>query len=546
MAMSQRAKGLLAGVLALAAAIPSSAAPPSVDDMLAFKPYQKGVLYSTPAASEKAACKVELVQGASKGASGWVLRDPNGRLLRKFFDNNGDKYPDQWSYYKDGVEVYRELDTNFNGARDTYVWLNSGGMKIGLDRDEKDGIIDYWQALSIEELSQEVVKALATKDVRILQPLLASEEELKAIGLPAADVARIATAQKQLQAKFQALCTKMSHINEGTQWLHTETSAPARIPSDATGGKRDILWHSRAMLVCETAGKADVLQLGELVLIGEAWKLLDVPGPGEQEVVVGDPAGASKTAPPGDPMVQEILKRIAELDKAAPSYVGVGVNPAVAAYHLQRADMLEQILGRVPAAEAGPWVRQLADSLSTAVQASPASDSRAFDRLVKLAEKTAKEGPGSDLAAYVSFRELTSDYSRAVQEARNAKAMVDAQGRHVERLARFVAAYPKAEETADALLQLGMIHEFQGKEADAQRWYEQLVRTHASAPQAAKAAGALRRIHLEGKPWELGGPVVSLNGSPWTVDRIRGKPAVIYYWAEWCQSAAADWHHSAQ
>lgn len=540
MAKSHGTKGLLAGLVAVAWGVPVLAAPPSVDDMLAFRPYQRGVVISTPTAAEKASCKVELMQGSAKGTSGWVLRDPNGRLLRKFFDTNGDRVPDQWSYYKDGVEVYRELDTNFNGNRDTYMWLNSGGMKIGIDRDEKDGIIDTWQAISVEELSQEVVKALTARDFKTLQALLVSEDDLKALGLPAAEIQRITAVQKQTPAKFQATCGKLSHLNENTRWLHVETAAPSRLPADATGAKRDILMHYRALVLIETGNKADMIQLGEMILVGEAWKLIDAPVLGDQEAAPADSIAGGTAPMPSDPMVQEMLKRVAELDKSAPSYAGMGVNPAVANYHLQRADLLEQIVARLSEAEAGQWIKQLADSLSTAVQASPSSDSRAYDRLLKLAEKTAKDRPGSDVAAYVAFRELTSDYSRAVSEAKNAKAMLDTQSRHVERLARFVAAYPKADDAADALLQLGMISEFQGKEQDAQKWYEQLVRTHGSSPQAVKAAGALRRMTLEGKPWEIGGQVTSLNGVPFSMDKLRGKVVVVYYWADWCQSAPAD------
>jgi thiol-disulfide isomerase/thioredoxin len=512
-----------------------------VDDILAFKPYQKGVVVSTPTAAEKASCKVELVQGQAKGSSGWVLKDANGRLLRKFFDSNGDKYPDQWSYYKDGIEVYRELDTNFNGSRDTYMWLNTAGMKIGLDRDEKDGIIDHWQALSIEELSQEVVKAVGAKDFKALQALMVSEDELKTMGTPAAEMARIAGLQKQAQAKFQATCTKLSNLNETTRWLHVETGSPSRLLAETTGMKRDVLMYYRAMIVCETGNKADMIQLGEIVQVGEAWKLIDAPLPGDQEAPLPDHLATSgRTTTPADSATQEVLKRIADLDMTAPSYPGIGPNAAVASYHLQRADMLEQVIARAPEAEVGQWIRQLADSLSTAVQASAPGETKAYDRLLKLAEKTAKERAGSDIAAYVAFRELTSDYSRAVAEAKTAKAMLDTQTKHMERLAKFVAAYPKGDDSADALLQLAMICEFQGKEPEAQKWYEQLARQHASSPQAVKANGALRRMSIEGKPWELTAQVASINGLPFSVDKLRGKVVVVYYWADWCQSAPAD------
>jgi len=50
---------------------------------------------------------------------GWTVEGPNGLILRKFVDTNDDNVVDQWSYYKDGLEVYRRhrLQT-FNGKVD--------------------------------------------------------------------------------------------------------------------------------------------------------------------------------------------------------------------------------------------------------------------------------------------------------------------------------------------------------------------------------------------------------------------------------------------
>jgi thiol-disulfide isomerase/thioredoxin len=110
----------------------------------------------------------------------------------------------------------------------------------------------------------------------------------------------------------------------------------------------------------------------------------------------------------------------------------------------------------------------------------------------------------------------------------------------MEKLARFVATYPKAEDSADALLELGMISEFQNKEPEAKKWYEQLVRTFPSAPQAIRGTGCLRRLNLEGQLWELNAPAVSLAGGPLTPQKLSGKMVIVYYWETRSPSVAAD------
>ena len=57
---------------------------------------------------------MEFVKGAN-GGSGWALKDANGKTLRVLFSHDG-KNLDVWSYYKDGVEVYREFETEGGAA----------------------------------------------------------------------------------------------------------------------------------------------------------------------------------------------------------------------------------------------------------------------------------------------------------------------------------------------------------------------------------------------------------------------------------------------
>ena len=87
----------------------SLAANPSAAQALKLTPIQEGVDYDRPTPEEAAKCKISAKK--IDGHVGWVVESPEGTILRKFVDTNGDNVVDQWSYYKDGVEVYRDIDS---------------------------------------------------------------------------------------------------------------------------------------------------------------------------------------------------------------------------------------------------------------------------------------------------------------------------------------------------------------------------------------------------------------------------------------------------
>ena len=95
-----------------------------------------------------------------------------GQSLRRFVDTNGDGALDLWCYFKDGLEVYRDVDSDFNRKADQYRWLNTAGTRIGIDKNE-DGAVDAWQSISAEEATQEAVLALANDDEGRFLPAVA-------------------------------------------------------------------------------------------------------------------------------------------------------------------------------------------------------------------------------------------------------------------------------------------------------------------------------------------------------------------------------------
>ncbi|HMC63320.1 MAG TPA: thioredoxin-like domain-containing protein [Gemmataceae bacterium] len=523
MAKARVGTGLVAGCLLLGSAASAWAAPTAAQ-ILNFRPKQEGVLYSTPTPQEMEACRVEAVKGKGVGA-GWLLRDPRGLPLRRFFDTRyveGRRGTgiDIWSYYKDGVEVYREVDSDNDGKVDQYRWLNTGGMKWGIDRDG-DGKIDSWKAISPEELSQELLQAVITRDQQRFQALLLVESDLKALDLPPAEITRIRDTVRQASAKFQSAAEKLAGLEGKARWIHLETTPPYCRPAEG-GAKQELITHPRATILFDGAGKGDWLQTGEMIQIGMAWRLIDGPSPGQGSDLVGDNAGPGPSSTV-DKETQRLLDQLHDLDTRAPAN---DASPtAMAQYQLRRAAVLEEITGRVKPEEKEQWLRQVADCYSAAAQA---GDKSAYDRLTGMAKDSAKNQQGSALAGYITFREMQADYS--MQLAQRPSDINKIQSYWLERLAKFVQDYPKADDTPDALLQLGMVSEFLGKETEAKNWYDQLARNFADKKALAdKARGARTRLDLEGKVLELTGPVLGTNQT-FDIERLRGKAVIVYYW----------------
>ncbi len=512
--------GLLTGCLIVWGAAAQAAPPPEADIFLKYRPKQEGVPYSTPDAKDVAACKVEPVKGQDKGA-GWLLRDPQGRPLRRFFDSQYDGKSrtgiDVWSYYQDGVETYREQYVNTAAEPDQmhYRWLNQGGSKWGIDLN-KDGKIDTWKVISPEEVSQEIVQAVIKNDFARLQALMLTDAELRSLDLPADLAKRVRDGRAAAAAKFKETVSKLA-LSDKSHWLHLETEAPHLIPAE---NGRDVLEHAHATIVIETAGKNDWMQTGEMIQVGPAWRLVEAPTAGAVDARSG-PAGSD------NPELQKLLTDLASLDGEYSKKTDA--KPAdLVKYNLDRTGLIEKIAAAVKTdEERGQWVRQQADCLSAAAQNSPPDDKAAYERLTALAGRLQKAQPSGDaLAAYVTFREMQAWYFDQTRQKDYDFKKVHATW--LERLAKYAKDYPASEDTPEALLGAGWVSETVGKEVEAKSWYEQLAKDFADKPQGAKARGAIRRLGLEGNELALAGP--TLDGGTFDITKLRGKVVIVYYW----------------
>ncbi len=527
------------------AVLPLSAAAqtPTVADALKLKPVQADVRYDQPAPQEVARCSIRAEKQGK--LSGWVVRSPEGVILRRFVDTNGDNVVDQWCYYRQGLEVYRDIDSDFNGKADQFRWFHTAGTRWGVDRDG-DTRIDRWKRISAEELSREAVLALRDGDLSRFQRLLLAEEDIRTLGIEAPLADQLREKIRRAKEEFVRL-SRRRPLAAKAQWLQFAGHQPGLVPEGTPGVTRDLVVYENTLALVEQDGKTLQLHLGTLIQVGDAWRLVSAPQmdtPGAQHAAQthffrtstasARLPGAGGASAGGE--YQKLLGRLERLD----SQLASAAADRKAALHQQRAELLQQLARTAPApADRIQWLQQLADTVSVAVQAGefPAG----LSLLEQLSEKLEKGGE-EQLAAYVKFRLLTTRYNQQLQDPKADFAKV--QARWLEQLKQYVKQYPDSPDTAEALLQLGIAEEFAGNEKEAKQWYAQVVRRFPQAAAAAKAKGAIRRLDSVGKVLQLAGTTV--QGRALDLRRYRGRVVLLHYWATWCQPCVQDMKTIAQ
>src|SRR5437868_1212966 len=204
-------------------------------------------------------------------------------------------------------------------------------MKWGVDLNN-DHRIDSWRMISAEEVSQEIVQAVINRDFNRLGALFISQSEIDTLALPAVEAARIRDLQKQAATKFQNMVARLPNLSAKTRWVHLETAPPQCLPADTYGAKQDVIHYARGTILCETEGKHDWLQTGEMIKIGLTWRLIDAPSAGD-----GNAETASAVT---DPALKELLDQLRTHDAQAPKTSGDPVMaPQIVNYNLVRANL---------------------------------------------------------------------------------------------------------------------------------------------------------------------------------------------------------------
>ena len=510
-------------------------AQPSVGEALRLKPMQQAVDFDVPDASAAKKCSID---GEEVGDfTAWVVRGASGEPLRQFVDSNADNKVDQWRYFKSGVEVYRDIDGDFNGKADQYRWLGTAGTRWGLDEDE-DGNIDRWKQISAEEVTSEVIESIRGRDRSRFESILLSKGELQELGLGKRLNRTLLERSEKALDQFNNAVRAQKLVSPDTRWIDFGGLRPGTIPAGTDGSTRDVTVYENVVAMVETNGKPKQLPVGTLVAVGNGWRVIDLP------IAMGDDAApdfvffnaASRRSVEDvggiSEETQQLIKRLEEID----TQLSRATRSAdIAKINKSRADTLEKLaMSARRTADRDMWWMQFVDTVGTAAQSGSYPEGTL--RLERLLKKLERSSSNRELLSHATFTHMSAEYAEQLQ-APDAD-FGDVQEKWLVRLEAFIGKFSDNDDTAEAMLQLALAKEFAGEEKDANRWYTKIVQDFGQSPLAKKAAGAKRRLESVGKSMKLTGRTI--DGKLFDIERLRGNVVLVHYWATWCDPCKRD------
>lgn len=522
---------------------------PTAEQALRLKPRQADVQYEKVDPKDIPSC--ELKQLKRPDGEGFLVSGPAGEPLRWFVDTNGDKELDRWCYYAGGVEVYRDIDTDFDKTADQFRWLGTAGIRWGVDKN-KDGKIDHWNVISAEEVTQELVEAIKTKDSQRFAALLLSSDELRTLGLGTEKANSLKERLSLAVKQFEEYATNQKLLTATSKWAHFGADKPGVVPAGTDESTQDIVVYENVVAMTDIEGNSaagsDQLLVGTLVQVGNSWRIIDAPRSVVEGAVLNEQGIFFNTAgglvsnkgndrtTPADAAMKLAGKLMEQLETVETKLRDATSEADKARYQEERADVLEKLISQAERPEDRDlWIRQFADTIGAAIQAGeyPAG----MERLKQLPEKLKELDITDKQIAYVSYRVISSDYAAKVQVPDADFAEI--QTEYLKNLEDFVGKYGTAEDAAEAMVTIAMSREFEGKSEQASEWYQKASSSFPDELWGQKATGALTRLKLEGKKFpSITG--VDLDGKKVDLALFAGRPIVLHFWASWCEPCKAD------
>jgi thiol-disulfide isomerase/thioredoxin len=531
----------------LSFAPPCAGQPPKIQDALAIRPSQKDIQYDTPEVGEIESCRIEKSSEKFK-IPGWVLYDGGGRILRQFFDVNQDGSLDQWSYFKDGIEVYRDVDSDYDKQADQFRWLGTAGIRWGKD-ENKDGQIDTWVMISASEVTEEVFQAIRTADAGRFRRLLLTSNELKALNLGESMTAEVSNRVRQASAKFDSFAKSQDSISDRSVWMHLGSNRPGLVPKGQEGIEADVVILDHASAVVQTGNAFQQISMGTILRVDDnLWRVIELPqivkdGEIVQNGGVFYPNNAlastnAEIANASDPAAEEMTELFAEFDALEKQIGATRSKSEIAKLEEQRTGLLMKLALASPEIDDKKnWVRQMADMATSAFQ----SDS--FPNAIEVLESKIdelKRARVEDEIPYIRWRIIYAKFHKGHQG--DSRQRNEANEKYLKDLEQFTNDFPKSNFAADAMLQLGLTAEAMDRDDPdtAVEWYTKCQTNFPNTIYGKKADGALLRLTGTGKPIRLAGNTISGQTLDIQSSDFRGKVIVVHYWETWCDTCIGD------
>ncbi|WP_075085996.1 hypothetical protein [Mariniblastus fucicola] len=473
--------------------------------------------------------------------TGYVIADATNRVVRVLLDTNSDRKLDYFSYYKDGIEVYREVDTDYDSEPNEYRWLGSAGTRWGIDRNQ-DGEIDQWKVISAEEVAYEVFMAIKNRDDARYQRLLLSKEELASLGL-SGDLAKDAAARLDNARKgFANMVRGQKAIDGSAKWINSGNGKPS-LAAAGRGLSKDLICHDHASSVFESgAGGTDTLALGTLVKVGDVWRLMELPQvvprgkaienggllfPVAQIIPQFDPVNPTERV---DEELAGLYEELTKMETAIAKEAEPGVE--MAKLQKDRAMMQWKIYQKIPEKEKSNWLENIGDTVSNAYQMEAYPEGLRF---LESVIKTLREAKKPQSLDYIRWRMIHAEYYKKLERS-DRREKEDVAEEYYKKLEAFGSEFPKSKFAPEALFMIGQNFEV-SRNADpekASRWYQACEQRYEGTDFGKRAAGAVRRIDGRGKAVPFSGKTV--DGKVFDISNrtLRDRIVVVYFWEMWC------------
>ncbi|MBR4832893.1 MAG: TlpA family protein disulfide reductase [Thermoguttaceae bacterium] len=502
------------------------------EQILKQRPTQADVEIDEPTAAETPNCSVKAFKEG--GYQGVCLYAPDGTTPLRVWcappPKEGAKATvEQIRFFRDGREVYR--DVLGKEAR----WLNAGGSRRG--QIDKTKQIVAWISISPEEATAEIVAALATNDFDRFQRVALTAADLKTLGLGgslAQELERqIAAADADGFAKLAAALK----LPADARWGAFNGNRPATIPAGQDGLAKDLTVYYNANIVVvkgDDATQSQQLYVGDLVKVGDAWKIVGLPSGEAFGQATGEVSASSVFFPAEGAAVagtdandageigSELTAAYQALEAASPTEYPAQCEKTF--------NLLLTVAAQTPSEETS-LVSQAADLAFSGVQTGlyPAG----AEKLAALVD-VYKDSSNAELKAHVRYRQITADYYAVAQAQPRPKdsELAAAQEKYAEDLASFVEEYATTTAGAEATLSLAMNNEYMVENDAAASYYSQVAQNFPESQLGKKAAGALARLQAEGGELKL--PAARyFGGGVCDLAALKGKPTVVFCWASW-------------